>query len=135
MPSSKSFLTYILDQLSDVPGVSFRPMMGEYLLYVGGKLVGGIYDDRLLLKPLPAVRALSPDAPEEKPYDGAGDMLLIEDTDDREILASLVTAAAEALPPPKPKAKSASKAKAARRSAGKAGKDANDGIDGTNGTE
>ena len=125
MPSSQSFLTYILDQLSDVPGVSVRPMMGEYLLYVGGKLVGGIYDDRLLLKPLPAVRALSPEAPAEKPYDGAGDMLLIEDTDDREILASLVTAAAEALPPPKPKARSASKAKAEseRRSAGKAGKD------------
>ena len=125
MPSSQSFLTYILDQLSDVPGVSFRPMMGEYLLYVGGKLVGGIYDDRLLLKPLPAVRALSPDAPAEKPYDGAGEMLLVEDTDDREILASLVTAAAEALPPPKPKVGSASKAKAKpdRRSAGKAGKD------------
>ncbi len=125
MPSSQSFLTYILDQLSDVPGVSVRPMMGEYLLYVGGKLVGGIYDDRLLLKSLPDVRVLAPDAPAEKPYDGAGDMLLVEDTDDREILASLVTAAAEALPPPKPKARSASKAKAKpdRRSAGKAGKD------------
>ena len=101
MPSSKSYLTYILDQLSGVEGVAFRPMMGEFLLYVGGKLVGGIYDDRLLLKPTDAARALLPGAPSEKPYDGGGDMLLVEDTDDGEILASVILATAEALPAPK----------------------------------
>ena len=111
MPSSKSYLTYILDQLSDVPDVTVRPMMGEYLLYVGGKLVGGIYDDRLLLKPTEAGRALLPGAPEEKPYDGGGDMLFVEDTDEREILAAAVTATAEALPPPGTKQKRAPSAK------------------------
>ena len=105
MPSTEHYLTYILDQLSDVPGIAYRPMMGEYLLYFGGKLVGGIYDDRLLLKPTDAARSILPDAPTEKPYDGGGDMLLVEDTDDREILASVLLATAEALPPPKPKPK------------------------------
>ncbi len=98
MPSSKSYLAYITDQLSDVPAVSCRPMMGEYLLYVGGKLIGGLYDDRLLLKPTAEARSLLPDARTEKPYEGAGDMLLVEDTDDRELLAALVLATAEALP-------------------------------------
>jgi len=97
MPTSESFPAYILDQLSDVPGAACRPMMGEYLLYVGGKLIGGLYDDRLLLKPTEAARSLLPDVRTEKPYDGGRDMLLIEDTDDRELLTAVVLATAEAL--------------------------------------
>ena len=87
-----------MDQLSGVPDVSCRPMMGEYLLYAGGKLIGGLYDDRFLLKPTAAVRAILPDARTEKPYEGGGDMLFVEDTDDRELLAALDLAAAKALP-------------------------------------
>ena len=98
MSSSKSYLAYITDQLSEMPDVACRPMMGEYLLYKGGKLIGGLYDDRFLLKPTEAARALLPDARTEKPYEGGGDMLLVEDTDDRELLAALVLATAEALP-------------------------------------
>ena len=96
MPSAKSVLDFLLDQLSGVPDVRVRPMMGEYLLCVGGKLVGGLYDDRLLL-------TLLPRAPLEKPYEGGADMLLFEDTDDRELLSALVTATAAALPEPKRK--------------------------------
>lgn len=98
MPSSKSCLVYILDQLSEVPGITCRPMMGEYLLYAGGKLIGGLYDDRLLLKPTEAASSLLPDARLETPYEGGGDMLLVEDTDDRELLSALVLTTAEALP-------------------------------------
>ena len=105
MPSGKSTLAFILDQLSDVPDVRVRPMMGEYLLYTGGKLVGGLYDDRLLFKPTEAGRALLPDAPLEKPYDGGADMLLFEDTDEGELLSALVTATAAELPEPKRKKK------------------------------
>ena len=100
MPTSESFLAYIRDQLSDTPGVSCRSMMGEYLLYVGGKLIGGLYDDRLLLKPTEAARSLLPGVRTEKPYDGGRDMLLVEETDDRELLTAVVLAAAEALPEP-----------------------------------
>ncbi len=100
MASRESYLLFILDQLSELDGVSSRKMMGEYLLYIRGKLVGGIYDDRLLLKPTEAGRALLPGAPLEKPYDGGGDMLFVEDTDDRETLAAVVAATAEELPAP-----------------------------------
>ena len=96
MATGKSYLEYIRDQLSDVPEVRFRPMMGEYLLSVSGTLIGGLYDDRLLLKPAETVLALLPDAPREKPYEGGRDMLLVEDTDDRELLAAVLLAAAEA---------------------------------------
>ncbi|MBE6723832.1 MAG: competence protein TfoX [Ruminococcaceae bacterium] len=108
MPSSESVLEYLKDQLSEVPDVRFRPMMGEYLLYVRGKLIGGLYDDMLLLKPTAGARSLLPDAPMEKPYGsssgeggrGGPEMLFVEDTDDRELLASVVLATADALPEP-----------------------------------
>ncbi len=67
MASTKGYLDYVLEQLGEVPGVTHRAMMGEYLLYVGGKLVGGIYDDRLLVKPTRAALALLPEAPREQP--------------------------------------------------------------------
>ena len=101
MASSKGFLEYISEQLSGLAGVTFRPMMGEYILYYNGKIFGGIYDDRFLLKPTKKAAFMLPDAPKVKPYEGAKDMLLIEDTDDREFLAELVKAVCEDLPEPK----------------------------------
>ena len=76
MASTKEYLEYVLEQLSGLEGVSHRAMMGEYILYYRGKAVGGVYDDRLLLKPTPGARELLPDAPMELPYPGAKPMLL-----------------------------------------------------------
>ncbi len=105
MASRKEYLDYILEQLSESEGVTYRAMMGEYLLYYKGKLIGGIYDDRFLVKPVPAARSLLPAAPEETPYDGAKPMLLVEDMEDRDLLARLVTAMEPELPAPKKKSK------------------------------
>ena len=107
MASGKQYAAFVLDQLSDLDGVSCRAMMGEYLLYVQGKLVGGIYDDRLLVKQTQAARRLMPDAPLEKPYEGAKEMLLVERMDDRAFLKALLLAIANELPPPRPKRKAA----------------------------
>ena len=94
MASSKEYLTFVLDQLSGLNGISHRAMMGEYILYCGDKVAGGIYDDRLLVKPVPAALALLPDAPRELPYPDGKEMLLVEETDDRELLAALAAAVA-----------------------------------------
>ena len=95
MASSKRYLDFVLDQLSPLDGVSYRSMMGEYLLYCRGKLVGGIYDDRLLVKPTGAARRMMPDAPSELPYEGAKAMLLVEEVDDRTFLCDLINALAD----------------------------------------
>ena len=100
MASTKAYLTYILERLSELDDVRYRAMMGEYILYYRGKVVGGVYDNRLLLKPTPSARALLPGAPTELPYEGAKAMLLA-DTDDRELLASVLTAMVDELPAPK----------------------------------
>ena len=100
MASTKEYLTYILEQLSGLDDVRYRAMMGEYILYYRGKVIGGVYDNRLLLKPTPSARALLPDAPMELPYEGAKAMLLA-DADDRELLASVLTAMVDELPAPK----------------------------------
>lgn len=105
MASRKEYLDYVLEQFSDLEGVTHRAMMGEYLLYVRGKLFGGVYDDRLLVKPVPAARALLPNAPEEAPYEGAKPMLLVEDMEDSALLARLVTAMEPELPAAKKKSK------------------------------
>ena len=105
MASRKEYLDYVLEQFSDLEGVTHRAMMGEYLLYVQGKLFGGVYDNRLLVKPVPAARALLPNAPEEAPYEGAKPMLLVEDMEDSALLARLVTAMEPELPAPKKKSK------------------------------
>ncbi len=98
MSSHPEYLHFVLDQLSGVEGVTYRPMMGEYLLYYQGKLFGGIYDDRLLVKPTVSARALLPDAPLALPYEGAKQMLLVEDLDDPVFLSSLIPAIAKDLP-------------------------------------
>ena len=101
MASSKSYLEFILSQLEGLEGIRYRAMMGEYLLYCGDKLFGGIYDDRLLVKPVQAAHALLPDAPQELPYEGAKPMLLVENVDDAVHLKQLVTAMQRDLPAPK----------------------------------
>ncbi len=103
MASTKGYLDFISEQLDRLDGVRWRAMMGEYILYVRGKVVGGIYDDRLLVKPTPAVRALMPAAPYEQPYPGAKEMLLVENVDDPDFLISLLSAAADDLSVPKRK--------------------------------
>ena len=101
MASKKEYLDYVLEQLSPLDGISVRPMMGEYILYYNGKIFGGIYDDRLLVKPVKSARAMMPDASLSLPYEGAKDMLLVEDIDDRGFLCSLVQAMEGELDAPK----------------------------------
>ena len=103
MASSKEYLDFILDQLSGLDGVSYRAMMGEYILYFRGKIPGGIYDDRFLVKPVPAALALLPDAEREIPYDGGKEMLLVDNVDDRFFLQELLEAMYDELPAPKKK--------------------------------
>ncbi len=105
MASSKDYLDYILDQLSGLDDISYRTMMGEYIIYYRGKLVGGIYDDRFLVKPVKSALAMMPDAEMELPYEGAKEMLLIDDVDNREFLRKLFEALYEELPAPKKKKK------------------------------
>ena len=106
MASSKEYLNYVLEQLAGVEGITARPMMGEYVLYCQGKAVGGIYDDRLLLKPAPSALRLLREAgletQMELPYNGAKQMILA-DTDRRELLCRMVQAVADELPAPKRK--------------------------------
>ena len=105
MASSKAQLQYLLDQLSDLEEITYRPMMGEYLLYFRGKLVAGIYDDRFLVKPTPMAKQLLPNAPMEPPYPGAKEMFLVEEIDDKPFLAKLIQILYEELLEPKKKAK------------------------------
>ena len=105
MASSKDYLDYILDQLSGLDDISYRTMMGEYIIYYRGKLVGGIYDDRFLVKPVKSALAMMPDAEMELPYEGAKEMLLVDDVDNREFLRKLFEAIYEELPVPKKKKK------------------------------
>ena len=90
MASSKEYLDFIKEQLSQAEDVSFRPMMGEYIVYCRGRVIGGIYDDRFLVKPVKAARAMMPEAQEEIPYDGAKAMLLVDNVDDRSDRKSVV---------------------------------------------
>ena len=98
MASSKEYLNFILDQLSGLNGISHRAMMGEYIIYYNGKIVGGIYDDRFLVKPVKAAVAMLPDAKTELPYEGGKEMLLVEDVDNKELLQDLLQAMYEELP-------------------------------------
>ena len=97
MAMSKEYLRFVMDQLSDLPEISSRPMMGEYVLYYRGKVIGGIYDDRLLLKPTKAAAEIIPEAEREIPYEGAKELLLV-DVDDKELLTRLIEAMYPELP-------------------------------------
>ena len=104
MATSKGYLEYVLEQLSWLPQISHRARMGEYVLYYRDKVIGGIYDDRLLLKPTKAAETMLPDAERDIPYDGAKEMLLV-DVDDRELLTKLIEAMYSELPAPRKRSK------------------------------
>lgn len=105
MASSREYLQFILEQLSDLEEVTHRAMIGEYILYYRGKIVGGIYDDRLLVKPVKAAISYLPQAVYELPYEGAKGMLLVDEVDDKAFLVGLFRAMYEELPAPKAKKK------------------------------
>lgn len=105
MASSKEYLNFILAQLFDLEDVSCRAMMGEYILYYKGKIVGGIYDDRLLVKPVKSAVRYMPDAEYALTYEGAGKMLLVDHADDQKYLTGLFRAMFDELPAPKSKKK------------------------------
>ncbi len=105
MASSKEYLSFILEQLSGLEDISYKAMMGEYILYYRQKVIGGIYDDRFLVKPTKSANELMPNAPKELPYEGAKEMLLVEDVDDKEFLSGLLNAMVDELPDPKKRKK------------------------------
>ncbi len=103
MASTKEYLDFILEQLSELEDISSRAMMGEYIIYYRGKIVGGIYDDRFLVKPTKSALKLMPDAEMELPYEGAKVMLLVDSVDNKEFLKELFEAMYSELPAPKKK--------------------------------
>jgi TfoX/Sxy family transcriptional regulator of competence genes len=103
MASTKDYLDFILEQISGLDEISYRAMMGEYVLYYRGKVIGGIYDDRFLVKPTKSAKIMMPDADMELPYEGAKEMILVNNVDNREFLQELIEAMYEELPAPKKK--------------------------------
>ena len=103
MASSKGYLDFILEQLLELSDVTWRAMMGEYIIYYKGKIVGGIYDDRFLVKPTKSAAAMMPYANLEVPYEGAKEMLLVENVENKKFLRELLESMYEELPTPKKK--------------------------------
>lgn len=101
MASDRHYLEFIMDQLSSLGGVTYRAMMGEFIIYLDGKIVGGIYDDRFLVKVTESSERLMPGAPREAPYDGAKEMILVENVDESDFLCALLCAIYPELPEPK----------------------------------
>ena len=98
MASSKAYLEFVLDQLSELEIISYRAMMGEYIIYYQDKVIGGIYDDRFLVKPTKSAVALMPDAERELPYEGSKEMLLVDDIENKSFLQDLLRAMYPELP-------------------------------------
>lgn len=105
MSSSKDYLQFITEQLSGLEEISYRPMMGEYIIYYRGKIVGGIYDNRLLVKPVKSAVSYMPWPVYRLPYEGAREMIFVNDVEDKEFLTGLFNAMYDELPPPKSKKK------------------------------
>lgn len=103
MASSKEYLDFILEKLSDLEEITYRSMMGEFIIYYRGKIVGGIYDDRFLVKPVKSSINYMPSARYELPYEGAKEMLLVDEVDDKEFLTGLLNAMYDELPAPRKK--------------------------------
>ena len=103
MASSKGYLDFILEQLSELSDVTWRAMMGEYIIYYQGKIVGGIYDDLFLVKPTKSAAAMMPNANMEVPYEGAKEMLLVDNVENKKFLRELLESMYEELPTPKKK--------------------------------
>ncbi|MBP5163079.1 MAG: TfoX/Sxy family protein [Spirochaetales bacterium] len=101
MASDKEYLDFIMEQLSDLDDVTYRAMMGEYIIYCRGKIIGGIYDDRFLVKPTKAALTMMPEAEKALPYEGAKEMLLVDNVEDRSFLQNLIEAIYDELPAPK----------------------------------
>ena len=101
MASSKKYLDFMLEQLSGLDEISYRAMMGEYIIYYRGKIVGGIYDDRFLVKPTKSAVAMMSEADMELPYEGAKEILLVDNVENRDCLRDLLEAMYDELPPPK----------------------------------
>ena len=101
MASSKAYLAFVLEQLSELDEISYKTMMGEYIIYYRCKVVGGIYDDRFLVKPVKSAVAMMPNADRELPYEGAKEMLLVENVENRAFLRELLEAMYDELPLPK----------------------------------
>ena len=105
MASSKKYLKFILGQISELEEITYRSMMGEFIIYYRGKIVGGIYDDRLLVKPVKSAISYMPTPSYELPYEGAKEMLLVDEVDNKEFLTGLFYAMYDELPAPKSKKK------------------------------
>ncbi len=105
MASRKEYLEYVLDQLSDLNKITYKQMMGEYIIYYCGRIVGGIYDDRLLVKPTKSAKEMMPDADMELPYKGAKEMILVDNIENKKFLCKLFNAMYDELPVPKKKVK------------------------------
>ena len=103
MASSKEYLDFVLEQLSGLDEIAYKAMMGEYIIYYRGKIIGGIYDDRFLVKPTKSAKSLMPEANLELPYEGAKEMLLVDNVDNKAFLRELMEAMYDELPAPKKK--------------------------------
>ena len=103
MASSKEYLDFILEQVSELDNINYKAMMGEFIIYYNGKIIGGIYDDRLLVKPVQSAINYMPNAEYELPYDGAKKMLLVDNVDNKEYLTGLLNVMYDELPAPKSK--------------------------------
>ena len=101
MPSSEQYLEYVLEQLFDLDEISYRAMMGEYIIYYRAKIIGGIYDDRFLVKPVKSAMSMMPDARMELPYEGAKEMILVDDLENKVFLSELFEAMYDELPAPR----------------------------------
>ena len=101
MASNKEYLDFILEQLSELDGITWRAMMGEYIIYYQGRIVGGIYDNRFLVKPTKSAKTMMPNANLELPYEGAKEMLLVDNVENKDFLKELLEALYDELPVPK----------------------------------
>lgn len=105
MASSKEYLDFVLEQLSELDDISYKAMMGEYIIYYKGKIVGGVYDNRFLVKPVISAKEMMPNTEMELSYDGAKEMLLVDNIENREFLRKLLEGMYDELPTPKKKKK------------------------------
>ena len=101
MASSKEYLDFVLEQLSELDDITYKAMMGEYIIYYRAKIIGGIYDDRFLVKPVKSAMSMMPDARMELPYEGAKEMILVDDLENKVFLSELFEAMYDELPAPR----------------------------------
>ena len=101
MATSREYINFVLEQLSGLEEITYRQMMGEYIIYYRGKIAAYVCDDRLLVKPVETARKMMLDAVYEPPYEGAKEMLLVERIDEREFLEALFRGIYDELPEPK----------------------------------